>query len=130
MARKSSSRSIKRRKDRSQLLERGEGPGVEEQIGSDVDSPSEITTEGGPGTDTSYAFGGPLADPKEPRNARLGGTGGVGGYATLGGGVYPDEGSSDDAPRYGDWARHGSGGTPAPERSSRSSRSRRPGRPA
>jgi osmotically-inducible protein OsmY len=24
--------------------------------------------------------------------------------------VYPDEGSPDDAPRYGDWQRHSSGG--------------------
>jgi osmotically-inducible protein OsmY len=29
----------------------------------------------------------------------------------LGGGVYPDEGAPEDAPRYGDWQRHSSGAT-------------------
>ena len=37
------------------------------------------------------------------------GTGGQGGSSTLGGGVYSDEGSSDDAPRYGDGQRHRTG---------------------
>jgi hypothetical protein len=78
-------RTIKRNEGTSQLLERGEGPTAEEQLDPGVDSPSEITIEGGPGTG--------------------------GGYSTLGGGVYPDEGSEDDAPSYGDWQRHSSGTT-------------------
>jgi BON domain len=79
---------IKRDKDSSQLLERGEGPGEDEVLDPEVDSPSEITSEGGPGT-----------------------AGGGGGFSTLGGGVYPDEGSPDDAPAYGDWQRHSTGST-------------------
>jgi osmotically-inducible protein OsmY len=104
-------RTIKRDDMTSQLLERGEGPTPAELIDPSVDSPSEITIEGGPGTDASYAFGGPLREPREPPNERTGGTGGDGGYSTLGGGVYPDEGSPEDAPRYGDWQRHSSGTT-------------------
>jgi hypothetical protein len=106
-----SRRTIKRDEKTSQLLERGEGPTAEEQLDPGVDSPSEITQEGGPGTDASYGFGGPLREPGESPNERIGGTGGDGGYSTLGGGVYPDEGSDEDAPRYGDWQRHSSGTT-------------------
>jgi hypothetical protein len=98
MAGKSSRGRIKRQRDRTELLERGEGPGQEEQIDPGVDSPSEITTEGGPGTDAAYGFGGPISKVREHRD-RLGGTGGDGGYSTLGGGVYPDEGSPEDAAR-------------------------------
>jgi osmotically-inducible protein OsmY len=104
-------RTIKRDQDSSQLLERGEGPTAEEQIDANVDSPSEITAEGGPGTDASYRLGGPRSEPGEPTNPRSRGTGGDGGYSTLGGGVYEDEGAPEDAPRYGDWQRHSSGAT-------------------
>jgi hypothetical protein len=96
MAKNRKKRTIKRNEKTSQLLERGEGPTAEEQLDPGVDSPSEITTEGGPGTDASY---------------QVGETGGRGGFSTLGGGVYPDEGSQDDAPSYGDWRRHSSGTT-------------------
>lgn len=105
-----SRRTIKRDQDTSQLLERGEGPTAEEQIDPSVDSPSEITTEGGPGTDASDRYGGSFSEPGDVRNPGTG-TGGEGGYSTLGGGVYPDEGSEDDAPSYGDWQRHSSGAT-------------------
>jgi osmotically-inducible protein OsmY len=107
-------RTIKRDEETTQLLERGEGPTADEQVDPGVDSPSEITTEGGPGTDTSYRLGGPARDRRERANRRPGsarGTGGGGGYSTLGGGVYPDEGAPEDAPRYGDWQRHSSGAT-------------------
>jgi osmotically-inducible protein OsmY len=105
-----SRRTIKRDQDSSQLLERGEGPTAEEQIDPSVDSPSEITTEGGPGVDASDRYGGSFSEPGEVRNPETG-TGGEGGYSTLGGGVYPDEGSDEDAPHYGDWQRHSSGTT-------------------
>jgi osmotically-inducible protein OsmY len=106
-----SRRTIKRDEDTSQLLERGEGPTAEEQVDPSVDSPSEITNEGGPGADASDRFGGPLSLPGEPDSHGTRGTGGEGGYSTLGGGVYPDEGSEDDAPSYGDWQRHSTGAT-------------------
>jgi osmotically-inducible protein OsmY len=106
-----SRRSIKREEDSTQLLERGEGPAAEEQIDASVDSPSEITTEGGPATDASDRFGGPMSGSRDLDNKGMRGTGGEGGFSTLGGGVYPDEGSPDDAPAYGDWARHSSGTT-------------------
>ncbi|MFL5470743.1 MAG: BON domain-containing protein [Gemmatimonadales bacterium] len=100
---------IKRNEDTSQLLERGVGPSEDEVIDPAVDSPSEITSEGGPGTDAAYRMGGPRAVRRGPPNDRIRGTGGDGGYSTLGGGVYPDEGSPDDAPGYGDWRRHSTG---------------------
>jgi hypothetical protein len=100
---------IKRNEDTSQLLERGQGPSEDEVIDPEVDSPSEITSEGGPGTDASYRMGGPRGVRRGPPNDRVGGTGGDGGFSTLGGGVYPDEGSPDDAPSYGDWKRHSTG---------------------
>jgi osmotically-inducible protein OsmY len=106
-----SRRTIKREDDSTQLLERGEGPGPEEQIDASVDSPSEITNEGGPATDSSDRYGGPMSDSRKIDNKGMTGTGGEGGYSTLGGGVYPDEGSPDDAPAYGDWTRHSSGAT-------------------
>jgi osmotically-inducible protein OsmY len=106
-----SRRMIKRDEDTSQLLERGEGPTAEEQVDPSVDSPSEVTNDGGPGADASDRFGGPLSVPGEPDSHGMRGTGGEGGYSTLGGGVYPDEGSEDDAPSYGDWQRHSSGAT-------------------
>jgi hypothetical protein len=105
-----SRRTIKRDEDTSQLLERGEGPTAEEQVDESVASPSEITSEGGPGTDASDRYGGSFSEPGEARNPGRG-TGGQGGYSTPGGGVYPDEGSDEDAPNYGDWQRHSSGAT-------------------
>jgi osmotically-inducible protein OsmY len=106
-----SRRTIKRDQDTSQLLERGEGPTAEEQVDSSVDSPSEIVSEGGPGADASDRFGGLVSEPRDRDNRGVRGTGGEGGYSTLGGGVYPDEGSPEDAPSYGDWQRHSSGAT-------------------
>ena len=108
-------RGIKRDKMHTQLLERGEGPTAEAQLDPAVDSPGEqSTTEGGPATDSAYRYGGPVAGPHSglnPESRETGGEGDAGGYSTLGGGVYPDEGSPDDAPRYGDWTRHSSGTT-------------------
>ena len=92
-------RTIKRDQDSSQLLERGEGPSADEVIDPDVASPSEITTEGGPGTDSSYRGGPSRGQVPNPRSR---GTGGEGGYSTLGGGVYPDEGAREDATWSGD----------------------------
>jgi hypothetical protein len=106
-----SRRAIKRDESTSQLLERAEGPTAEEQLDPGVDSPSEITNEGGPATDASDRFGGTVSDPRRKDNRGAAGTGGDGGYSTLGGGVYPDEGSEDDAPSYGDWPRHSTGTT-------------------
>ena len=88
---------IRRDPHRSQLLERGEGPTDEELLDPAVESPSEITDYGGPGTDSAYREGGPMSSPRPPINPRVGGTGGDGGYSTLGGGVYPDEGQPEDA---------------------------------
>lgn len=105
--------TIKRDKSNSQLLERAEGPTEEEQLDPSVDSPSEVTSEGGPGSDASDRYGGTRrpGHPREHTRRRAAGTGGEGGYSTLGGGVYPDEGAPEDAPSYGDWQRHSSGGT-------------------
>ncbi|HKU60407.1 MAG TPA: hypothetical protein VJQ44_04255 [Gemmatimonadales bacterium] len=89
--------TIKRDPHRSQLLERGEGPTDEELLDPAVESPSEVTDYGGPGTDSAYREGGPMTSPRPPVNPREGGTGGDGGYSTLGGGVYPDEGHPEDA---------------------------------
>ena len=89
--------TIKRDPHRSQLLERGEGPTDEELLDPAVESPSEITDYGGPGTDSAYREGGPMSGPRPSINPRTGGTGGDGGYSTLGGGVYPDEGKPKDA---------------------------------
>jgi osmotically-inducible protein OsmY len=102
-------RTIKRDEDSTQLLERGEGPTAEEQIDPSVDSPSEVVNEGGAAADASDRFGGGKSERDEPDNRGMRGTGGEGGYSTLGGGVYPDEGSPDDAPSYGDWQRHSTG---------------------
>jgi hypothetical protein len=90
---KNEGRSLKRDKKTSQLLERGETPGPEEIVDPEVDAPSEITSTGGPANDTSLSLN---------RGER---------YSTLGGGVYPDEGAPEDAPRGRDWARHSTGAT-------------------
>src|ERR687892_249370 len=84
-----SRRTLKRGKDTTPPLERGGGPTAEEQIDASVDSPSEVTAEGGPGTDAAYPHGGPVSRPGRGASRRRGGTGGEGGYSTLGGGVYP-----------------------------------------
>ena len=68
----------------------------------------ETTIEGGLGTDVSDRSRGRLSDTREYDTRGLRGTGGEGGYSTLGGGVYPDEGAPEDAPGYGDWTRHSS----------------------
>jgi osmotically-inducible protein OsmY len=104
-------RPIKQDDDTTQLLERGQGPTAEEQIDPGVDSPSEVVNEGGAAADSSDRFGGGKSERNEPGNRGSRGTGGEGGYSTLGGGVYPDEGSPDDAPSYGDWQRHSTGAT-------------------
>jgi osmotically-inducible protein OsmY len=104
-------RTIKRDDDTTQLLERGEGPTAEEQIDPSVDSPSEVVNGGEAAADASDRFGGGKSKRDEPDNRGMRGTGGEGGYSTLGGGVYPDEGSPDDAPGYGDWQRHSTGAT-------------------
>lgn len=90
---KSGARSVRRDKKTSQLLERGETPGADGRVDPEVESPSEITGEGGPASDASYDLN---------RGE---------GYSTLGGGVYPDEGAPEDVPRQRDWARHSTGGT-------------------
>lgn len=106
-----SRRTIKRDEDTSQLLERGETPTEEELVDESVDSPSEITSEGGPGMEASYRFDAPDTEAGEPAAERVPGSSVEGGYSTLGGGVYPDEGNEDDTPHYGDWNRHSSGAT-------------------
>src|SRR5918994_3577593 len=85
---KVSRRRIERNEDTSQLLERGEGPTADEVVNPSVGSPSEITSEGGPGSDASDRFGGAgrLSEPGEVANPPISGTGGEGGYSTLGGG--------------------------------------------
>ncbi len=108
---RSNRRTVKREDDTTQLLERGEGPTAEEQIDPSVESPGEIVSEGGPASDASDRFGGPMSGPGKADNRGVRGTGGEGGYSTLGGNVYPDEGSEDDAPSYGDWQRHSTGAT-------------------
>ncbi len=104
-------RTIKREEDATQLLERGEGPAAEEQLDPGVESPSEVVDEGGPASDASDRFGGGMSEGREADNRGMRGTGGEGGYSTLGGNVYPDEGSADDAPSHGDWQRHSTGAT-------------------
>jgi osmotically-inducible protein OsmY len=106
---RASRRTIKRDDDTTQLLERGEGATAEEQIDPGVDSPSEVVNEGGAAADSSDRFGGGKSEGDEADNRGMRGTGGEGGYSTLGGGVYPDEGSPDDTPSYGDWQRHSTG---------------------
>jgi osmotically-inducible protein OsmY len=114
--RRSSTRSTRRREQvikhdplRSQLLEEGEAPSG--PVGSFAGSPAEFTSEGGRGTNTPDRYGGPLRRRDDPPNPRNQGTGGEGGFSTIGGGTYFGEGDSDDAPRAGDWSRHSSGGT-------------------
>ena len=102
-------RRVKRDRRTSELLERGEGPA--DPVGSFEGSPSEFTTEGGRGTNTPDRQGGPMRRERQPPDERTGNTGGEGGVATLGGGVYYGEGSYHDAPNYGDWTRHGGGAT-------------------
>lgn len=113
-----------------QLLERGER--VADPVGSLDDDLDLFSGEGEPGTN----IGGPLGGPVHPSDGlgavgtddrgrmsgddpdgegddpdRIdGGTGGEGGFSSLAGGLSPNEGSPDDAPNYGDWLRHSTGG--------------------
>ena len=112
--RRSSSRPTRRREqvirtdpERSQLLEEGASPSG--PVGSFAGSPAEFTTEGGAGSNTPDRYGGPLRRRDDPPNARNQGTGGEGGFSTIGGGTYYGEGSSLDAPGYGDWGRNVTG---------------------
>ncbi len=98
---------IRREPDRSQLLEEGVAPSG--PVGSFAGSPSEFTSEGGRGTNTPNRYGGPLRRRDDPPNPRNQGTGGEGGFSTLGGGTYYGEGSYHDAPNYGDWSRPATG---------------------
>jgi osmotically-inducible protein OsmY len=98
---------IRREADRSQLLEEGDSPSG--PVGSLAGSPTEFTSEGGRGTNTPDRYGGPLRRRDDPPNPRNQGTGGEGGFSTLGGGTYFGEGDASDAPRAGDWARHSTG---------------------
>jgi hypothetical protein len=95
-------RPIQEDPERSQLLERGEGPSEDELIDPEVASISETTVEGGPGTDAAYREGGPMHDAHGPENSPSKGTGGEGGYSTLGGGVDQDEGNEEDVSHAGD----------------------------
>jgi osmotically-inducible protein OsmY len=104
-------RTIKRDDDTTQLLERGEGPTAEEQIDPSVDDATDAVNQGRAAADASDRFGGGKSDLSEADNRGMRGTGGEGGYSTVGGDVYPDEGSTDDAPRHGDWQRHSTGAT-------------------
>jgi hypothetical protein len=114
-----------------QLLERGEG--VADPVGSLGDDRDLFSSEGEPGSNVGGPFGGPVhpndglgavgtddrgrmsgddpdGDGDDPDRID-GGTGGEGGFSSLAGGRFPAEGSSDDAPNYGDWLRHSTGGT-------------------
>ena len=86
-----------------QLLERGDG--VADPVGSLGDDADAFSTEGEPGTSIGGRYGGPAHDPID------GGTGGEGGYGTLAGRISKGEGSSGDAPSYGDWIHLGTGRT-------------------
>jgi hypothetical protein len=77
-----------------QLLERGDGVG--DPVGSLGDAADVFSIEGEPGANIGGRYGGPAHE---------------GGFGTLAGGIYKGEGSSDDAPSYGDWIRHGTGAT-------------------
>jgi len=106
-----------------QLLEEGDRPGG--PIGNFGGSDTEFTTSGGQGSnqpnDWTFqrdqtdvgALGTDDRESREPDEAdrRTAGTGDEGGAATIGGGVYEDQGETEDAPRYGDWVRHSSGTT-------------------
>jgi hypothetical protein len=98
-----------------QLLERGQG--VADPVGSLGDDTDLFSTEGEAGTNIGGRYGGPAheigGNPNrgdEPDGID-GGTGGEGGFGTLAGGISKGEGSSDDAPNYGDWVRHSTGTT-------------------
>ena len=98
-----------------QLLERGEG--VADPVGSLGDDTDAFSTEGEAGTNIGGRYGGPAHEAGENPNRGDepdhidGGTGGEGGFGTLAGGISKGEGSSDDAPNYGDWIRHSTGTT-------------------
>jgi osmotically-inducible protein OsmY len=93
---------------RSQLL--GEGDVPSGPAGEFAGGSGDFTSEGGRGTNTPDRYGGPLRRRDDPANDRNQGSGGDGGFGTLGGGTYYGEGDRDDAPRHGDWSRHATGG--------------------
>ena len=104
-----------------QLLEEGDDPTG--PVGNFGGSDTEFTNSGGQGSNQPNdwthqrdrtdvgALGTDDREAREPDEAdpRTGGTGDEGGAATIGGGVYEDQGETEDAPRYGDWTRHGTG---------------------
>ena len=106
-----------------QLLEEGDAPST--PVGSFTGSENEFTGAGGRGSNEPNDWtwqrnrsdmgelGTDDREDREPDEAdpRTGGTGDEGGAATLGGAVYQGQGEIEDAPRYGDWARHASGTT-------------------
>lgn len=108
-----------------QLLERSDDPVGESPTGSLEDGTSEFTSDGGTGTNIPNRYGGfetrndQGVSGEDDRAGRggddtdrpTGGTGGEGGFSTIGGGIYQGEGDTDDAPRYGDWPRHSTGAT-------------------
>ncbi len=106
-----------------QLLEEGDQPSG--PIGNFGGSDTEFTTTGGQGSNepNDWTLQRNQTDPGElgtddregrehdEADPRTGGTGDEGGAATIGGGVYEDQGETEDAPRYGDWTRHSTGAT-------------------
>lgn len=69
-------RTITRDRSVTRLLERGGAPAAEEAVAAPGESPSEITSRGGPGPDMASAFGGPRAGPAGPPGGRSGGAAG------------------------------------------------------
>ena len=108
-----------------QLLERSDDPVGDAPTGQLEPGTTEFTSDGEFGANIPNRFGGfetrhdqgasgedDRADPGGDDPDRVtGGTGGEGGFSTIGGGIYQDEGDSDDAPRHGDWSRHSTGTT-------------------
>ena len=108
-----------------QLLERSDDPIGEGPTGHLEDGTTEFTSEGERGANIPNRYGGfetrddEGASGEDERADRggdepdrvSGGTGGEGGFSTIGGGIYQDEGDVEDAPRHGDWPRHSTGAT-------------------
>ncbi|HEX6107481.1 MAG TPA: BON domain-containing protein [Gemmatimonadales bacterium] len=110
--RRSGSRPTRRRErviredpGRAQPLEEGQGPAG--PAGSFAGSPADFMTPN--------RYGGPLRRRDDPPNPRNQGTGGEGGFSTIGGDTYYGEGSDHDAPDYGDWGRRATGAGPGRE---------------
>ena len=110
---------------RGQLLERSDDPVGDGPTGTLEEGTTEFTSDGGFGANIPNRFGGFRTDDdqgvsgEDDRTDRRGddpdrvsgGTGGEGGFSTIGGGIYQDEGDVEDAPRHGDWSRHSTGTT-------------------